>query len=442
MDRRTTAPGSPNNSENNNSENNPADPWSQARLRRGDRRLQAQQGDLGAVRDWLNQALAQHQVLLHPVPGKNALHLELGVQHGSQAKSVSSQQQVCRWIDQALVALAPLPWREVSLVAYPLTPDQRKATETPLWVARFEIGHCNPTQPRANALTQLTQTKASSIAPCPVPSAPAPSAPSKAAMFPGRGSQPSPISRDGWQALAIGFGLAGLFWKLPLLRLLFSGLVILVHELGHALTYWAFGQPAIPSVNLLFGGGITLSGNQSSILLLLILGGWSYGIYRCRQWPRLAVVLAGGLGLYGLAVLGSWDDSLPVWMGHGFEAGAIAFCLYCCISGQGCRFAFDRTIVDRTIYGLMGWFLWLQGVAFSWGLLTDAGLRSRYGDGIGGLIDNDFVRLADDYWGWPLEAIALLFLLCCLGAPVLAWGLHRSGNWLRRSWVFLRSPVL
>ena len=107
------------------------------------------------------------------------------------------------------------------------------------------------------------------------------------------------------------------------------------------------------------------------------------------------------------------------------------------MSGQLCRFAFDQTI-----YAMLGWFTLFQSADFAWKLQTDFVTQSIYRDGIGGMLDNDFVKLESSYWGWPLESIALLFLVLCLGAPVVAFLMYRYGAWLRRGWLFLLSPVL
>jgi len=378
-----------------------------------DLRAYAQQGDLAALRDLLNQLLEPQNIQVHPVPSSRGLNLELGARQFPKARAIAAK------IDRFLVGLQPLPWQSVALVAYRLSSPTQKASEMPEWIERFAIGEraksldgSRTTNPRQARQKQSEAAK---------PDANCPQA----------------IARESWQALAIGLALAVGISALGFLRVIFYGFVIMVHEVGHAAAHWLFGQPAIPAVNLLFGGGITLSFGQSKLLLLAIYAGLGYLVYHLRETPRLAVILGVFALVYSISLLGTWDESLPIFMGHGLEAGAIAICLYLGMSGQLCRFAFDQTI-----YAMLGWFTLLQRVSWAWKLHRDFVTQSIYRDGIGGMIDNDFVKLESQYWGMSLENIALLFLLLCLAAPVVAFLGHRYGSWLKQSWLFLRSPVL
>ncbi len=421
-----------------------------------DLRVYAQQGDLAALRDLLNQLLAKYEILVHPVPSTTGLNFELG------AKSFPKARVVVAEIDQLLVGLQPLPWQSVALVAYRLSSPTKKASEMPAWIERFDIGQFGESrgaqrtsspdgrQVSGEAKFRPTQTsekfQPGSLNQQPVRQAgmgnrsvSRSQRPETQQNFPVDSDElcPNQITRESWQALGIGFALAAGLSALGFLRVIFYGFVIMVHELGHAGAHWVFGQPAIPAVNLLFGGGITLSFGQSKLLLLLIYGGLGYLIYCLRGTPRLTVILGALTMVYSFCLWGSWDESLPIFMGHGLEAGAIAICLYLGMSGQLCRFAFDQTI-----YAMLGWFTLFQSADFAWKLQTDFVTQSIYRDGIGGMLDNDFVKLESSYWGWPLESIALLFLVLCLGAPVVAFLMYRYGAWLRRGWRFLLSPVL
>ncbi|MCY7392444.1 MAG: hypothetical protein LH647_13460, partial [Leptolyngbyaceae cyanobacterium CAN_BIN12] len=52
--------------------------------------------------------------------------------------------------------------------------------------------------------------------------------------------------------------------------------------------------------------------------------------------------------------------------------------------------------------------------------------------GIGGVLDNDFVILATEYFQTDLAAIAQWFLVACLLAPVFAFLVLRYESWLKR----------
>src|SRR5688500_2816830 len=73
----------------------------------------------------------------------------------------------------------------------------------------------------------------------------------------------------------MGFGLAAaiVVYFVPLTRMMFSALVTLFHELGHAVVGWLFGYPSIPAFDFVYGGGITHMGNfQKPIAYLVALG--------------------------------------------------------------------------------------------------------------------------------------------------------------------------
>jgi hypothetical protein len=236
--------------------------------------------------------------------------------------------------------------------------------------------------------------------------------------------QPRTIEAKGMGALLTGFVLAVILFALGPLKVLFHGFLILVHEIGHAVTHWLFGRPAIPSVNILFGGGITLVFGQSLWLIVLIYLGIAFLIYLCRAYPRLQGILVLLTLVYTVCLFTRTNTMLSTFMGHGMELVAIAVCLYFSTSGYFCRIP-----GDRAIYAMLGFFTLFSDVQFSWQLSHDADLRAWYEGGIGGMIDNDFVILANEYFGVDLSVIANLFLLGCLLAPAIAFLAFRYEAW-------------
>ncbi len=240
----------------------------------------------------------------------------------------------------------------------------------------------------------------------------------------GQSLQSKAIDSKGIGALLIGFGLAVILFKVGPLNVLFHGFLILVHEVGHAVTHWLFGRPAIPTVNILFGGGITLTFGQSPLLIALIYLGVAFLIYLCRFYPRLQGVLVLLTLIYTACLLTRTNMILSTFMGHGMELVAIAVCLYFAASGYFCRIP-----GDRAIYAMLGFFTLFSDVQFSWQLTHDADFRAWYEGGIGGMIDNDFVILANEYFGVNLSVIANLFLIGCLLAPAIAFLTFRYESW-------------
>ncbi|MEX0267605.1 hypothetical protein AB3R30_00545 [Leptolyngbyaceae cyanobacterium UHCC 1019] len=238
---------------------------------------------------------------------------------------------------------------------------------------------------------------------------------------------PKKIGSAGWGALGTGLVLAILLVIINPLKLLFAGFLVMVHEVGHAVTHWLFGRPALPTVNLLYGGGITLVFEQSLVVIGLVYLGFAVLAYGCRAYPKLLGGLAGLTILYTFCLRTSTNTMLSTFMGHGMELVAIALCLYFSASGYVCR-----VVGDRSIYAMLGFFTWFYDLQFSWKLIHDEDFRAFYEGGIGGVLDNDFVILATEYFQTDLAAIAQWFLMACLIAPVVAFLVLRYESWLKR----------
>ena len=200
----------------------------------------------------------------------------------------------------------------------------------------------------------------------------------------------------------------------------------MVHEVGHALTHWLFGRPAIPMIDFAFGGGITLSFDQSWLILGLIYLAIAYLLWLCRVYPRLQGVLVLLTGLYSFCLFTNWNLILSTFMGHGMEILAVFSCFYLSISGYFCRMA-----GDRAIYAMLGFFTWFCDLQFSWQLLYDSDFQAWYDEGKGGVIDNDLVILASDYFNTNLSTVVSCFLIGCIAAPILAFLLFRYESWFR-----------
>jgi hypothetical protein len=239
--------------------------------------------------------------------------------------------------------------------------------------------------------------------------------------------EPSKLQAEGRNSLIAGFVLGSVLFAVPLLNTLFRGFLVLVHEAGHAVTHWLFGRPALPTVNVLHGGGITLVFEQSIFvigLVYLAIGGFAY---LCRFYPRMMVLIGIATALYTICLATPTNTMLSVFMGHGMELVAIAVCLYLATSGRWCRFT-----GDRSIYAMLGFFTLFADVQFSWKLARDPDFQEWYLGGIGNVIDNDFVILAKDYFRVSLPTIANVFLVGCLIAPAIAFLYWRYQSYVDR----------
>lgn len=235
------------------------------------------------------------------------------------------------------------------------------------------------------------------------------------------------IDSKGLGALLTGLILAIALTIISPLKILFHGFLILVHEIGHAVTHWLFGRPAIPSVNLAYGGGVTLVFDQSVAVVCLAYFAIAFLIYYCRHYRFILVLLGIFTSIYSFCLSNSTNLMLSTFMGHGMELVAIAFCLYLSISGYFCRFA-----GDRAIYSMLGFFTLFADFEFSWKLTHDLDYREMYEGGIGGVIDNDFVILARDYLSVDLSVVANAFLISCVAIPLMVFLVFSYEVWLRK----------
>ena len=244
-----------------------------------------------------------------------------------------------------------------------------------------------------------------------------------------------PLDRPGLEALLAGTFLAVLVSLLRQVTFFLSYFITLVHELGHAFAAWLFGYAAVPAFDFLYGGGVTMQLESRFLLMVLaIWGSIGWLFWRCRRNAETMRWLLAALVGYCLAYFTPLHEMLAVAMGHGFELLFAALFLYRGLSGEGCRYS-----IERPLYVMLAVFTVLQGMHFSWQLLFDADFRSLYLAGKGGVIDNDFVRLARDYWGGiPLSVVAGSFLLTCPIALVAGWGLFRYQPHWQRGWLRLR----
>lgn len=254
-----------------------------------------------------------------------------------------------------------------------------------------------------------------------------PAVPTIPAADPGRGLRIGPFEVG---PVLTGLALALLVLAIPFTRFVLSYLGVLVHELGHTTLAWLFGYPAIPAFDFTYGGGVSLSFDRSTGVVVLLLAAWGGLLWFYRQYPRMLAVLGALFAVWALLAVTPAHEILALAMGHGFELLFAGIFLYRAATGSGCR----NPALERPLYGMVGWFLVFEQSAFAWGLVTDPGRRRLYADAKGGGHWMDFSRLARDYLGTSLETVAGVFLVACLLTPVATWAVVRYRAELWRRW--------
>jgi hypothetical protein len=214
----------------------------------------------------------------------------------------------------------------------------------------------------------------------------------------------------------IGGSLLGLiFFLLPPSRFILNTFLTFLHEIGHAIAYWAFGYPAVPSFDFIFGGGITLALGRAPIIFGLLYGAVAYLAWLYRHNQNTLIVL-GSLTLgQMLLLLVGWDQVVIIAMGHLFEIGAVFICLYFALGKYFCR-----GFGEQTLYSMLASFSLLENLSFFGQLVTSETFRISYRVGKGGLLDHDLVRLSQDFLPLNLPNLAGCFFLLSLIAPGLA----------------------
>ncbi len=240
------------------------------------------------------------------------------------------------------------------------------------------------------------------------------------------------IEAAGWIAFGVGLGLALLTEILPVLRVLVGYFVVLVHELGHALTGWLFGYPSIPAFDFTYGGGVTSHQEQMPLLLLALYGGFAFLLWIFRA-NRVSLGLVAGVALvYTVLLLTPGADIAMIAMGHGAELIFAALFIHRAVSGRACHHA-----AERPLYAWIGFHIVFHDLRFAFGLVTNAFQREMYGAAKGGGHWMDFSRLADEYFGCSLEVVAGAFFLLCLLPPVLGPAM----SWLRPELASMRERL-
>ncbi|WP_299491961.1 hypothetical protein [Acaryochloris sp. IP29b_bin.137] len=239
------------------------------------------------------------------------------------------------------------------------------------------------------------------------------------------GWEPQTIDQAGWTAIATGIGLALLILASPQVTFLLSPLITLVHELGHTLTSWIFGYPAIPAFDFMHGGGMTFNVGRIPFLMGLVYGGFGYLFYIYWQNYLTARVLLGSAIAYTLCALTGIHKFLMVSMGHGFELIFAGIFMARAISGYACRYS-----IERPLYGMLAAYVTFFDLQFSWQLIFDQASRAIYRQGKGGVIDHDLVRMARDMLKVDLSLTAAGMLLATLLTPLVVWGMYRYWRWI------------
>lgn len=234
----------------------------------------------------------------------------------------------------------------------------------------------------------------------------------------------------------LGFGLAAaiVVYAIPLTRFLFSAIVTLFHEMGHAVVGWLFGYPSIPAFDFVYGGGITTHGAFHLPIALGIAAGFAYLGWLFRDY-RTVVALIAVLFLVWLYIVSTeWRREIAFSSaGHLSEFVLAGIFFYQALAGVGWR----SPDLERPLGAFVAFFVQINSMGFAWRLTHDPSFLSWYKEGKGGMMMNDLEVIALDLHIYTpfnpgIEGVArMLFLFGFVPIIVaLVWYFQRS-RWHR-----------
>ena len=242
------------------------------------------------------------------------------------------------------------------------------------------------------------------------------------------------ITRKELTILGAGLGAAIIAHAIPLTRFVFSALVSLLHEFGHAIVAWLLGHPAIPAFDFVYGGGFTSWGEFHISIAIAIAAGFAYLAYLFRRNMKTLVVIGAIFTVWLIAVSSSWRrETAMSAAGHAAEVIFAAIFFYMALSGVGWRIP----EVERPLGAFVAFFVQIQTMRFAWQLFHDPGALATYREGKGGALMNDLEVLALNFHIYlglntTIEGMAkLLFLFSLIPIPIaIVWYLQRA-RWHR-----------
>jgi hypothetical protein len=227
-----------------------------------------------------------------------------------------------------------------------------------------------------------------------------------------------------WKVAMTGTILGLILFLISFTHFIFSYFNILTHELGHAMFSWMFGRFAIPLFDFMFGGGMTMIYDRApGFTVVMAIVFIIVAFFSLRNFFRLAWLIVFA-AVYFTIILTGADEALGIFMGHGSELIFVGIFLYRGISSFACQYE-----AERYVYIMLAAFMLFNDISFANGLLFDPSKVSEYMEGKGGIVDNDFVRVANEYWHVKLSTVVGFYYFLTLITPVITVLAYRYREW-------------
>lgn len=220
-----------------------------------------------------------------------------------------------------------------------------------------------------------------------------------------------------WFFLGLGLLTAPVF-ALPFVGFMGWFLGSLVHEMGHSALSWLCGMPSVPAIAL-DGHAAAVHGEQMLFLVALIAIGFASSLWKLFE-GRVRVVLLVAFGvIYPALAFTGLRELAFLLAGHFGELAFATLCLFKALDG-----GFTDSHLERALYGTLGWFLLGKNLFLTGGLMFSAVSRAEYAANGSFGLTNDYIRVARDVLGSPVQMVAFgmtLVALCVLPCALWLW---------------------
>ncbi len=238
--------------------------------------------------------------------------------------------------------------------------------------------------------------------------------------------EPLHMHKEDWIVLAVSLGIVAVVFGVPLLKHIFSTLMILVHEMGHMIFGWVLGYPSAPAFDLTYGGGVTFHTDRSTLLLIVIYALLIFLVFSFRKNIRAVIFLLTVTLVHFVLTITRLNQVVILFMGHGTELLIAGIFFYRALSGAAVVHS-----AERHLYAAIAFFIVISDTSFSYRLMTSSFARAEYADAKGGGHWMDFSRIAIDHLHVNLTSVAYFFFLFCLMTLPLGFLAFRYQEYLR-----------
>lgn len=237
-----------------------------------------------------------------------------------------------------------------------------------------------------------------------------------------------------WKILGFGLAAAIAAYAIPFIRFVFSAIVTLFHELGHAVMGWLMGYPSLPAFDLVYGGGLTHHGEFHRSIAIAIAIVFAYFAYLFRENKKSLAIVVALFAVWLYVVTREWRrETAFAAAGHAGELILAGIFFYKALSGTGWR----NPEFERPLGAFVSFFVQIHTTLFAWRLLHDPSFFAWYREGKGGALMNDLEVIALNLHIWTglnpgIEGVTRALLVFSFVPTVVAliWYFERS-RWHR-----------